>query len=964
MAKKRGVADVVTEGLVKSDYDRNELRATVREQMQREREALRLYEPLPYQKQFHACHAQKCVIQKGNRTGGPTQLCEPVLTPSGWSTMGELRVGDQVIGGDGKPCNVTGIFPQGWKALFRVTFDDGAFTHCCEDHYWKCKLKKTERFPSHPNYREEKWGVYSLHDIRLHGGDEPKPRDRAAIPTAVCEFSRQETPVDPYTLGVLLGDGSIAHEAAQFSCGDAEVAEFVAATVGSNAKVVKYASGEIDYGITRSSDCIGRANPVVAGLRELSLQGTKSETKFIPETYLFNTVDVRLELLRGLMDTDGYADKHGQTFFYTCSPQLAQDVSNLVRSLGGKSNVTWKETFITQKDKRRGRPRHSHTERDLFRRRCLNMAVVWFRLPQGMCPFKLERKIERWREYGHAYTGHRLLTKIEPAGNAECVCISVDSPDHTYVTRDYIVTHNTLANMVEVARAVTGQDPHNKYPKTAGRAVILGYGESHIGTVFHRMLFRPGAFDIIRDEKTHKWRTYRPWPKDDLAVDGRHGDEHRADEKKPAPPLIPRRFIDGRISWTKRGDYVFSLVKLTTGWELLAKNSSGDPGQAQGFDANLYAIDEDLATGGWYEEAVGRIARTRGLLRWSALPHAKNPDLMNLIDHAEEEAESENPEAVVIRASILDNPYQDRKGVQDSIRAWKQMGEDVYRKRVMGEIVMDSVLMYPTYNRRIHCVIRRDGDVLTEVQRILAERQGEPPNDWTRFMVVDPGHTVCAVLFAATPPPELSRQRIIYQEAYIRNANASHFGEALDLYAKDKVFEKFIIDMHGANLTSSGDGQRPLEWYVDELIKRQLKCEQSGMSFSAGCDRIGLREEALRNWLAIERDGQPTILIVNERCPNLVREMEHFKKKTTRIGGHDIPLDEGNRRANTHAVECLEYLAADGCEYAQPRKHAIQSEWVDRVLAQDAERKSRLVSKGIILGGNHISLSPQGVPVR
>lgn len=525
-------------------------------------------------------------------------------------------------------------------------------------------------------------------------------------------------------------------------------------------------------------------------------------------------------------------------------------------------------------------------------------------------------------------------------------------------------TGGTLANMVEVARAVTGQDPHNKYPKENGRAVILGYGESHIGTVFHKMLFRPGAFEIIRDEETGKWRTYRPWAKDDLSVDGRPGDLHREHEKKESPPLIPKRFIDGRISYTKRGDWVFSRVQFSTGWELLAKNSSGDPGQAQGFSANLYAIDEDLATGGWYEEALGRIAKCRGLLRWSALPHAKNPDLMTLIDNAEEEAEKPQPNAVVIRASILDNPYQDRQGVTDSINSWKAMGEDVYRKRVMGEIMLDSVLMYPTYNKRIHCVIRREGEDVSEVQRILMGRQGEPPEDWARFMVVDPGHTVCAVLFCATPPPEIGRQRVVYQEAYIRNANASHFGEALDLYARDKVFEKFIIDMHGANLTSSGDGIRPLERYVDELVRRQMKCEQTGMAFSAGCDRIGYREECLRNWLAIERDGQPTILIVNERCPNLVREMEHFKKKTVRVGTKDIPTDQGNRRANTHAIECLEYFAADGGEYVKPRNHAIQPAWVDRVLAQDAKNERRQRHMAAIFGGSpSINLGPQGAPV-
>lgn len=516
----------------------------------------------------------------------------------------------------------------------------------------------------------------------------------------------------------------------------------------------------------------------------------------------------------------------------------------------------------------------------------------------------------------------------------------------------------TSCGMVEVARAITGQDPYNKYPKENGRALVLGYGEKHVGRVFHRFLFRPGVFDIIRDEKTRKWRTYRPWYASDVA---------RANEKKPAPPLIPKRFIKS-ISWEKKAEHIFSMVSFINGWELHALNSAGDASQAQGFPVDLYAIDEDLATGGWLEEARGRIADGTtgqgGYLRWTALPHARNNELLSLLDFAEQEEGKPDPAAVVFRASILDNRYLNQEKVEKVVAGWRSQGEDVYRKRVMGEIVMDSVLMYPTYNRRIHCAIRREGEVESEVQRIMRERQGEPPDNWTRYMVVDPGHTVCAVLFAAVPPPELGRQRVIYQEAYLRNATATDFGEALDAYARDKVFEKFIIDMHGASISSISDGVRPLERYTDELVKRNLKCEQFGTNFVAGCDRIGLREEALRNWLAIERDGQPTLIVVNERCPNLCMEMERFKKKTTRINGVDVPLDEGNRRANTHAVECCEYLAADGLEYVIPRSHAIQPAWVDVVLARDAKRESARRHVGALFGSSHINLGPQGAPVK
>lgn len=580
-------------------------------------------------------------------------------------------------------------------------------------------------------------------------------------------------------------------------------------------------------------------------------------------------------------------------------------------------------------------------------------------------PSMAERSVEM---VSGDYHSKELRKVVRAAMERECEALRLYEPMHYQkqfhecVAKLCIIqkgnrTGGSLALMAEVARAVTAQDPHNKYPKENGRAVVLGYGEKHIGRVFHKYLFEPGAFKIIRDLETKKWRTFRPW----TIAEG--GDEERKSEARPAPPLIPRRYIKS-IAWEKRSEKVFSVVTFTTGWELHAMNSSGDPGQAQGFDANLYAIDEDLATGGWYEEAVGRIAACDGLLRWSALPHARNNDLIELLDLAEDERVKPNPKAVTVRASILDNKYISKKSVEESIEAWKAKGEDVYRKRVMGEIAIDNILMYPNYNRRIHAGIRREGETESVLQKILRERQGQPPDDWTRYQVVDPGHTVCAVLFFAVPPPEISRQKVCYQEAYIRQATAAMYGEALDLYAKDKVFEKFIIDMHGAAISSAAEGIATLQYYVAELVKRRMSSEQTGMNFAAGCDEIKFREEALRNWLAIERDGQPTILIVSENCPNLCIEIERFRKKTVRIGGRDMPLDEGNRRANTHAVECLEMAAADGLEYVPRRSHSVEPSWVERVLALEAKRNRNQRHMAATFGGSpSINLGPQGAPV-
>lgn len=512
-------------------------------------------------------------------------------------------------------------------------------------------------------------------------------------------------------------------------------------------------------------------------------------------------------------------------------------------------------------------------------------------------------------------------------------------------------TGGTLANMVEVARAVTGQDPYGKYPKRDGRAVVLGYGEPHIGRVFFAKLFKPGAFSIIRDLKTNEWRVARQWP----AAQG--GDLERWEERKPAPPLIPARYIDGKISWTKKNLRVFDLVRFTTGWELHAMNSAGDPGQAQGFSVNLYAIDEDLATSGWYEESIGRTADCGGLTRWSAIPHARNDDLMQLLDFAEKEAEKPKPQAVIIRASILDNPHQDQVSRNADVEAWRAMGDDVFRKRVMGEMNIDSVLMYPTFNRRVHDVMTEHPED-SQATKILRASNGIPPADWTLFLSLDPGHTVCATVFVAVPPPELGDQMFAFDELYIPQCHAPMWGEAVEQKIRDRMYQRFYIDMHGGSIRSTAGGAQPVDAYVAELTNRGLQSEETKSSFMAGFDEVAKREERMRTHLATLHDGRPKLMFVVGNCPNLVREMEKFRKMTVKVGNRDMPTDKGNRRNNTHAIEALEQLVAYELPYVKPKPKAMQVNFFDRFIQW---RDSRRQARQSPLGGDSISLGPVGV---
>jgi len=515
-------------------------------------------------------------------------------------------------------------------------------------------------------------------------------------------------------------------------------------------------------------------------------------------------------------------------------------------------------------------------------------------------------------------------------------------------------TGGSVAGFVEDARAVTGQDPHGKYPKENGVLAVLGFGEKHIGRVIHRYLFRSGAFRMIRDKVTREWRVYRPWGPE-TCVHGEYGDADREQEAKDAPPLIPKRFIK-EIAWDKRADYVFSRVELINGWQIYAHNTAGDPNQAQGYQANLVHVDEDTAMEGWWQEMVGRCSARDGLLRWTALPHSRNNEMLAVVERGETDVEAEKPQTIVLRATIFDNPYIPESAKLANIKIWQSQGEEVYRKRALGEMAVDSILMYPTFDPHIHDALK-DGEPRHEVQRRLAERSGEPPNDWCRYAVIDPGHTVCAITYWTVPPEEIGDIKVCYDEDYLRNCDADMFGEAMRKKTQDRVFQEFIIDMHGAKLREIGSGVHPLQQYERALKANGVASVATGFGFRAGCDDIEGRVGRLRTALAIRPSGYPEFMFCVARCPMTVMEFRRFKKRVIKIAGALTPQDQGERR-NTHAVETVEYAAAHGLPYVRPKVVQRSSSVVQEILRARAEREQQRKMKYGFSGGRGINLGP------
>jgi len=413
---------------------------------------LAAYEPYPKQAEFHrlgATHRER-LLMAGNQLGKQQRFDEPVLTPTGWVEIGQIRPMDEVIAGDGSVTTVTNVYPQGVKPLVEMEFSDGQKVISGPEHLWKV-LKPASRFKTSckslprvigaprqsqqvENLSFDEWSVLTTEAMRKSYGDAPSPRCRYATPAvgAVALQSKQVA-LDPYFLGMLLGDGSLLR-CIQFTTADASMTASFAHEVRRHGGSIRSARKYEHF----ATHCPS----LLAEMRRLGLMGKGALDKHVPAEYLWNDAEVRLAVLQGLMDTDGTCEKSGVTTFTSISRQLADDVTFLARSFGAKCKTKTRTPSYTYKgEKRQGKLAYT----------------VTIRLPHAPL-FRLERKLGRYIR-PTSTTDHNLVVAFRDVEPAEAFCIEVAHPDHTYVTRDFIVTHNTLAGGYEVAMHLTGRYP-------------------------------------------------------------------------------------------------------------------------------------------------------------------------------------------------------------------------------------------------------------------------------------------------------------------------------------------------------------------------------------------------------------------------------------------------------------------------------------------------------------------------
>lgn len=374
------------------------------------------------------------------------QSC-PIRTPIGWTTMGTVKVGETICDTVGGVQTVLGVYPQGTKPVYKVSFSDGTSTEASDEHLWT---------------------VYS-NSQRTHGTGPQTVTTTELLKNLQKNFSLpnysavagvpQNFIVDPYLLGVYLGNGGlhVQSKTGQLQC---YVSNFE--TVEEIKKIWK----NVVYSWDASHNywCV-----FCKGLREhIEVYGC-ANAKYIPKQYLIASPEQRLHLLQGLMDTDGYCSKDGTAQYTTVSEKLRDDVADLARGLGLMVSISSKIPSYSYKgEKKKGQRAYTLSIRKTHTTAHLSLFRV------------LHKRIRDEKPRKQYY--HKRIVDIKYLRDDQTVCIKVSHPNSLYLINDYIVTHNTSA-AAEIGAMFFLSDPQKNAVIVASttlaslRSRIYGYVE-------------------------------------------------------------------------------------------------------------------------------------------------------------------------------------------------------------------------------------------------------------------------------------------------------------------------------------------------------------------------------------------------------------------------------------------------------------------------------------------------------
>lgn len=382
-----------------------------------------------------------------------------VYTPSGYKLMGNMAVGDQVLTIGGR-ANVIGVFPQGKKKIYEIRFNDGSCARSTEDHIWACK-NKGERVKRKP-FSNRTLAQIKQNYLYNDGSS------IYSIPVELSHFKEQRLSIHPYLLGVLIGDGYLNHGNVRLHNPDIAMFNYIEPMLEPfNCKVsnLKFDNGCYTGFLSKKS---GMINKLANEIKDLGLD-TTAYCKHIPEEYLYNSIKNRMDLLGGLLDTDGYIAKDGTIEYNTSSSRLKDDVVLLVQSLGGTVKI--RERF----------PQYEYGGEIKVSEHKHYTIVIRIPTELGNPFITIKAKRDRWRPR-KKYQPSRFIREIVEVDEEEATCIMIDHPSHLYFTDNFVITHNTefadqiildLARLYDEETLIVGyeQSPEEHLIKIVRKAI-------------------------------------------------------------------------------------------------------------------------------------------------------------------------------------------------------------------------------------------------------------------------------------------------------------------------------------------------------------------------------------------------------------------------------------------------------------------------------------------------------------
>lgn len=388
-------------------------------------------------------------VVAGTSSGKALKNGTKVFTPKGLVAIEQLNIGDEIFGEDGQIYYVTGVFPQGKKQVWQIGFNQKRIVECCEEHLWNWQSYH-QRY-NNSNY----WQTSTLLELSQkslkkeepsrQSGRKTQHRRTIYIPKAkTMLFKEQEVICPPYLLGVLLGDGSLSTSISKknlsssviLTTGDKEMEVLLKKDLDNLDLQLSKHSNKYGYGFIRKDGLHHKGNPLTAALKTLNLIGTKSETKFIPPEYKYNSEEVRVEILRGLIDTDGYVHKSGYDFS-SASKQLAEDVKFIAETLGCTITTSIKEaSYRKNGQKIKCKPSY-------------RLAIKPSKDTPLLC--KLSRKKINFSP--SIFSSNKIEFIRQTEDFAEMTCISTSNPTKLFVLEGGIVTHNSKATIVDLPKS-------------------------------------------------------------------------------------------------------------------------------------------------------------------------------------------------------------------------------------------------------------------------------------------------------------------------------------------------------------------------------------------------------------------------------------------------------------------------------------------------------------------------------